>query len=166
MDDIERYVDDAQAASKLAYNCVMGHRKQMKYTPDKAGLDDFRDKTEAYFGFIVQANKSIEGKRLCADIEGWCGALGITRATLGHYLKTRSPEWVDYIEYIKGVIVGMKKQFMLNGRIPPIVGIFDLTNNHGYFNTNTFSKREEEKPMAIRQELTAEELFKLPDGEN
>ena len=84
----------------------------------------------------INANPDLE-RKLIPDIENWCVFLGITRQTLFNY-ERRGPEWYDCIQYYKNAISSVKKQLALNYKIPPMVYVFDATNNHGYVNSNEF----------------------------
>jgi len=90
------------------------------------------------------------------DVESWCVYLGITRTTLMTY--TRRPgEWADMIENFKNSICACKKQCAFAGKIPPLVTIFDLTNNHHYLNTSTFTASDNEV-KSEKKLVTLEEL--------
>ena len=115
--------------------------------------------TEQYFAFIRQANEqTTDGKPIFADVESWCTSLGITRTTLHRYYWNRSKEWQSYIDFIKDVILSAKKNYMMNGRISPLVGIFDLTNNHGYYSTNEFKRPQQASDRPILKRVTIEEI--------
>ena len=159
MSDIIRFENDVQAVCEMTCNNIRSYDSRWKYTPDSAGLEMFKEKTREYFTFIKQANEG-GGKVLCADVEGWVTSLGITRKTLHTYYHQRSNEWKEYIDYVKENIVTQKKAFMSNGRIPPLVGIFDLTNNFGYYSTNEFRKpiesRGDKKMLSLDEVLALE----------
>lgn len=108
------------------------------YPPSKPGLEDFIQNTIDYFEYVnnINANPELE-RKLIPDIENWCVFLGITRQTLFNY-EQRGAEWKDCIAYYKNAIASVKKQLALNYKIPPMVYVFDATNNHGYVNSNEF----------------------------
>lgn len=160
MDDIIRFENDVQAVCEMTCRNVKSYDTRCKYTPDAKGLDMFKRNTEEYFSFLRQANGT-DGKMICADIEGWVTSLGITRKTLHKYYHSRGKDWQEYIDYVKENIVAQKKAFMNNGRISPIVGIFDLTNNFGYYSTNEFHRpiesRGEKKLLSFDEILALSE---------
>ena len=108
------------------------------YPPSNQGLETFIQNTIDYFEYVndINANPDLE-RKLIHDIENWCVLLGITRQTLFNY-ERRGPEWYDCIQYYKNAISSVKKQLALNYKIPPMVYVFDATNNHGYVNSNEF----------------------------
>ena len=160
MDEVISFNDDVQAVSEMCFrNVKRYHEQPFKYTPDKEGLERFMKNTEQYFAFIRQANEqTTDGKPIFADVESWCTSLGITRTTLHRYYWNRSKEWQSYIDFIKDVILSAKKNYMMNGRISPLVGIFDLTNNHGYYSTNEFKRPQQASDRPILKRVTIEEI--------
>ena len=71
--------------------------------------------------------------------------------------KSRSEKWVTLIDQMKNGISACKKQLALNGQISPVMAIFDLTNNHGYVNSNEF-KINKSDDVEKRQALTVTEI--------
>ena len=71
------------------------------------------------------------------DVEGWYSFLGVTKQTVLNY-ERRSPIWEEAIEYIKQNILAAKKQLAFRFKIPPVVYLNDVSNNHGYLNTSEF----------------------------
>ena len=109
-----------------------------EYPNTKQGLDEFIQNTIDYFEYVntINANPDLE-RKLIADIESWSVYLGITRKTLWMY-EQRGGEWADCIQYYKNAIGAVKKQLALNYKIPPMVFVFDATNNHNYVNSTEF----------------------------
>lgn len=143
-----------------------------EYANSRQGLEDFIQKTGDYFSYLQAVNNADqedgeqdkERPRMIPDIESWCLYLGITRMTVHNY-QSRGKEWNDTIEYYKGAIATAKKQLMLSGKIPPVLAVFDLANNHGYVNTSEFKviaeppKVEQERGEDIEAKLTAAGLI-------
>ena len=129
-----------------------------KYTADASGLQEFICQSKNYLNYVQTVNSNPEVERkLIIDIESWCVFLGITRETLRQYAG-RSKEWQDFIAFFKEIIASGKKQLSLTGKIPPMIAVFDLTNNHNYRNTNEFHLQTTQNEP--EQELSAEELLK------
>lgn len=131
--------DDLTAILTLAIDTsIKNMGRPHHYPPNKAGLEDFIQTTIDYFEYVnvLNSNDSLE-RKLIPDIENWCVYLGITRKTLYNY-EQRGSEWGDCIQYYKNVIGSVKKQLALNYKIPPMIYVFDATNNHGYVNSNEF----------------------------
>lgn len=102
------------------------------------GLDNFVNKTIDYFEYVnaINANPELE-RKLIPDIENWAMFLGVTRQTIWTY-EQRGGEWRETIQYYKNAIAAVKKQLAMCFKIPPMVYVFDATNNHGYVNSNEF----------------------------
>lgn len=109
------------------------------YSDTEQGLEDFKQTTINYFQFVkdTNANPDIE-KMLVPDIEALCTFLGITRATLLTYEKQRDSDWQDFIKQTKNAIAACKKELAFHQQIPPVIAMFDLTNNHSYVNSSEF----------------------------
>lgn len=144
-----------------------------EYSNTRQGLEEFIQKTGDYFAYLQAVNNADDpdegeqGKerpRMIPDIESWCLYLGITRQTTYNYA-ARGKEWADIIEYYRGAIAAAKKQLMLSGKIPPVLAVFDLTNNHGYVNTSEFKltteapKQEQTQAEELESKLTAAGLI-------
>lgn len=131
--------DDMTAILKMTIDKSVEHcGRPYHYAPTPQGLEQLIQNTIDYFEYVnsINANPELE-RKLIPDIENWCVFLGITRQTLFYYEK-RGAEWFDCIQYYKNAISSVKKQLALNYKIPPMVYVFDATNNHGYVNSNEF----------------------------
>lgn len=119
------------------------------YPNTTQGLDSFIENSLGFFEYVQNANAKLDEKaQIIADVELYCVWLGITRKTLILY-RGRGGEWEKVVDYFKEAILGTKKQLMLKGRIPTVIGVLDLVNNHDYYNTNSFTietKAAAEKP--------------------
>lgn len=131
--------DDMSALLDMTIErCTARLGRPCHYTNDKKGLDDFINCTTEYFEYVNNINKNPDMERkLIPDIENWAVYLGITRQTIFHY-EQRGGEWEQTISYYKNAIASIKKQLALNYKIPPMIYVFDATNNHGYVNSNEF----------------------------
>ena len=129
--------DDLTAIVDTIIYCSLQNRgRPSEYPNTDEGLDLFNNKTIEYFEYINNINKGAELERqLIPDIENWAMFLGITRTTIFNY-ERRGIEWQNCIQYYKNAIASIKKQLALNYKIPPMVYVFDATNNHGYVNSN------------------------------
>lgn len=108
------------------------------YPNNEAGLKSFIENSQGYFTYVQNANNKLEEKQqIIPDVEGYCLWLGISRTTLKNYVD-RGGEWAAVIDLFKNAIGNAKKQLILKGRIPAVIGIFDLTNNHSYVNSTEF----------------------------
>ncbi len=130
-----------------------------KYSADTTGLQEFIYESQNYLEYVntVNSNPDID-RKLIIDVESWCVFLGITRETLRQY-SARNKDWKEFIDYFKEIIVTAKKQLAFNGKIPPMIAVFDLTNNHNYHNTSEFhldTTPPEEEPKLSAEELIQE----------
>lgn len=108
------------------------------YPNTETGLSTFIENSKGYFAYVQSVNANLEEKaQIIPDIEGYCLWLGITRETLRKYTN-RNNEWAEIIQLYKDGIACIKKELALRGKIPPMLAIFDLVNNHQYYNTNSF----------------------------
>lgn len=106
------------------------------YPDTEEGLKLFFEDTRQYFEYIRDAN-AVNEEKLIPDIEGWYSFLGVTKQTVLNY-ERRSSEWGEAIEYIKQNILAAKKQLAFRFKIPPVVYLNDVSNNHNYLNTSEF----------------------------
>lgn len=140
------------------------------YADDPQGIESFVSATQMYFEYITEANRQNDEK-LIPDIEGWCLFLGITKQTVLNYAK-RNNTWKELIDYIKESILSAKKQLAFRFKIPPVVYLNDVANNHGYLNTNEFKITTSSDAGINAPTMTAAEIaerhkaaLELPDPE-
>ena len=108
------------------------------YPNDAAGLNNFIKKSIEFFEYVNQVNEDPDAeKRLIPDIEAWAVYMGVCRQTIFQY-ERRGGDWETTIAYFKNAIAAVKKQLAFHYKIPPMVSIFDLANNHGYVNTSEY----------------------------
>ncbi len=156
--------DDMTAILDMAIDVSTSRAgRPAEYPFTTEGLDRFINKTIDYFEYVnsINANPELE-RKLIPDIENWAMYLGVTRQTIWSY-QQRGREWKDTIDYYKNVIAAVKKQLAMNYKIPPMVYVFDATNNHGYVNSNQFTlnqnKPETEPKDNIDEQLKAAGLI-------
>ena len=135
------------------------------YEDSQEGLERFRKDSENYLTYVQATNESAAQSSVggaIPDVEAWAAHLGITRMTISRY-ERRGGEWETTIANMKGIITACKKQLALAGKMPPVLAIFDLTNNSGYINASEF-KLTTEAPKESKQ-ITLEEWEKVIDSE-
>lgn len=109
------------------------------YSNDQEGLERFKTMTLEYMKEIRKRNVEAENSkrmRLIPSVEMWAAYLGITRQTIHTYEHNYNAEYKEFIQQFKNVIAAVKKELAENGKIPPVIHIFDFVNNHSYLNTN------------------------------
>jgi hypothetical protein len=154
---------DMTASLTLALDSLRRYGgKPYRYPPTQEGLELFVKRTEEFFQYAedLNANPEIE-KKLILDIEAWTAYLGICRNTLFEYSK-RGGAWTETINYVKNLINGQKKQLALNYKIPPVLYIFDATNNHDYINAAEFKMQN--TTMIIKTDESALEREMISSG--
>lgn len=140
---------DTAAALDMVCACMKNTGgRPFKYADTEEGLQSFTETAKAYFTYVQNANNKLDEKsQIIPDVEGLSLYLGIDRSTLFRY-QNRGGEWKSTIDYIKNGIAFVKKELALHGKIPPMMAVFDLVNNHSYYNTNSFileTKTEKEE---------------------
>ena len=169
---VTQYRDDVDAVLDSALTNLVNfkahHTRRYVYEPNEEGFRRFQENTEKYFAWVKNTNAEREAgvKAICPDIEGWCVALGITRTSLHRYTHQRGAEWRNYIEFVREQVTACKKEFGYTGRVNPMYLVFDLVNNSGYYNTNSFSKPLEMRGSILKQGITLEELMKPSEIEH
>lgn len=63
---------------------------------------------------------------------GLCLALGISRQTWSMWGQGKNRDYADLVEKSRMMMESIMEQYMLNGKINPVTGIFLLKNNFGY----------------------------------
>lgn len=144
--------DDAAAILNLCIDSMKTHGgRPATYPNTEQGLNDFRAMSLQYLEHVRQVNSNEDmEKQLILDYESWAVYCGVCRQTVWLYEK-RGGEWSAFIRYMREVITATKKQLMMTYKIPAVVGIFDLTNNAQYANTNKFevSRTDTEETVAV-----------------
>lgn len=137
------------------------------YEDSEIGLRRFRKDSENYLEYVKAVNESAAQNNTgtggaIPDVEAWEAHLGITRMTISRY-ERRGGDWEETISSMKGIITACKKQLAFTGKMPPVLAIFDLTNNSDYVNASEFRLSAEAAPEA--KQITAEEWEKVIDCE-
>lgn len=130
------------------------------YPETEQGLEDFKQTTIDYFQYVKDTNANPDiNKKLVPDIEALCTFLGITRTTLLTYEKQRNSSWQDFIKQTKNAIAACKKELAFHQQIPPVVAMFDLTNNHHYVNSSEFKVEAISDKAPERQKSLEEQIL-------
>lgn len=153
---------EADSTLEAVLNMTIESLKQGRppaYSDTEQGLEEFKQTTIDYFQYVkdTNANPDIE-KMLVPDIEALCTFLGITRATLLTYEKQRGSSWQDFIKQTKNAIAACKKELAFHQQIPPVIAMFDLTNNHSYVNSSEFriepiSDKAPERHLSLEEQI-------------
>lgn len=153
--------DNISAVTNILLETIKAGRPAA-YEDSIEGLEAFKKGTIDYLEYVQQTNESGIEKKVMVDIESWACYLGITRATIATYERTRGEYWQQFIAVVKNGIAAAKKEAAFHGQLQPMIAVFDLANNHNYKNTNEF-KLETVPKEPERKVLSADQLIYLGD---
>lgn len=130
--------DNISAVTQILLETVKAGRPPA-YPETEQGIEKFRKKTLEYINHVQGINSGDDdSKKVIVDIESWACYLGITRATIASYERTRNNDWKQFIAVVKNGIAAVKKEAAFHGQMQPMIAVFDMANNHDYKNTNEF----------------------------
>lgn len=159
---------DLQGICKFAIESLQRNNgRNAKYGNDEQERQRFLDDCVEYFNYLYDGNVGKDQEQmLIPSVESLCLFLGLTRTTLFNYCK-RSPEWNETVNMVRNAIATARVELASHYKIPPLVHLFDLCNNHPqYHNTSEFKisaepKQETETPRISMSELTA--ISEMPE---
>ena len=153
--------DDLTAMLDMGLNVIRSGRAGAKYENSEAGLESFKQQTEAYFEWIMQTNADAQDRGqaigVIPTVEGWATFLGLTRKTIIRYSSERSEAWFDYITFIKNQIVHIKTVLAEKGQINSLVYFFDCANNGDSYVQANAVRIEVERPK--EDKLTRQQML-------
>lgn len=119
-------------------------------------LEEFKQVVVDYFEYIQENNKN--GSRLIPDITGFCLFAGIHRGTLSDWITRRPGEFAETVLMLKNAIAAAKSQLAFQNKIPAVVFIASMNNDHNWTNN---AKVEITSPSSqLGDALTPEEIAK------
>lgn len=92
---------------------------------DRGDRKQVEDRIMYYFQTCIEQD-------IKPGMAGLCLALGISRKTWCLWGQGRSRDYADLVEKSRLLMESIMEQYMLNGKINPVTGIFLLKNNFGY----------------------------------
>lgn len=165
--------EDTAAVLDMICACYKNNGGRPCIYPDSIdGLETFIENAKSYFIYLQAANEKLEEReKIIPDIEGLSLYCGIDRRTLERY-RNRGGEWERVIDYTKNAIAYAKKQLALKGKIPTVMAIFDLANNHSYHNVAEYKlvaednrKESDNKKISPEERMTQLGLVWNPERE-
>jgi len=93
-------------------------------------LEDFKMVIVDYFEYIKSNNA--QGSKLIPDITGFTLYAGIDRTTLYDWETRRPGEYTETIRMLKNAIAAYKTQLALQNKIPAVVFIASMNNDHNW----------------------------------
>jgi hypothetical protein len=97
-------------------------------------LEEFKEVVRDYFEYIKSNNA--KGSKLIPDICGFTLFAGIHRSTLDDWVTRRPGEYAETVRMLKNAIAACKTQLALQNKIPAVVFIASMNNDHNW-TTNT-----------------------------
>ena len=109
---------------------VLSHARQCQNLPriDLSDAEAVRERVNLYFDLCME-----HGVR--PGVEGLCTALHTTRQTLSHWangVKRSGSEQQQVVKDARQLLADLMEQYMLNGEINPVAGIFLASNQFDY----------------------------------
>ena len=132
--------------SPLFDMAIKGLSRQAKYTNDEIGLNSFKELSMEYMKELNIANQNANENgtmRLVPDVESWAMYCGVSRSSINNYERNYNEDWKAFITDFKNAITSFKKSLAFAGKFSPVLLIFDLTNNNGYYNSSEFNIKAE-----------------------
>ena len=92
-------------------------------------------------------------------VAGLCAALGICRTTWYYWGTGERQDYQDIVERTRSVMESITEQYMLQGKINPVTGIFLLKNHFGYTDKNEVVLTPNNNPLG--EPMTEERMEAL-----
>lgn len=91
---------------------------------------------DAYWVFLRDAVQS--GRQIIPDVEGLASFIGVSRSTISEWRKGNpNKEFSPIVERAMNDIAMVKKQLAMKNKIPALIYLNDMQNNHGYLSNNS-----------------------------
>ena len=114
---------------------------------------------DAYFEVMYAA--AMNGSEVIPDVEHLALYLGTSRKSMLK-LREKSPEIADVIDTALNRIATIKKQLAMHNKIPSLVYLSDIQNNHGYVNSNKVDVAVDVRRETPTREALIEQAKYLP----
>lgn len=160
--------NDLQGICQFAIESLQRHNgRNAKYANTEPERQRFMDDCIEYFRCLYEANKDKEqDQMLIPSVESMCLYLGISRTTLFNYCN-RSPEWQETVNMARNAIATARTELASHFKLPPLLHLFDMCNNHpNYHNTSEFKlTAEPPQDTADTPRLSTEQIKRLASTE-
>ena len=160
--------NDLQGICQFAIESLQRHNgRNAKYANTEDERQRFVNDCIGYFRCLYDANQEKEqDQMLIPSVEGLCLFLGISRTTLFNYCG-RSPEWGESVNIARNAIATARTELASHFKLPPLLHMFDLCNNHpNYHNTSEFKlTAEPPQDTADTPRLSTEQIKRLASTE-
>lgn len=115
---------------------------------DTADREQVENRITEYFTACVEND-------IRPGVAGLCAALGISRTTWYYWGTGEKRDYKDLIERTRAVMEAITEQYMLQGKINPVSGIFLLKNHFGYVDKNEVVLTPHTDPLGEQQDAEA-----------
>lgn len=158
--------NDLQGICQFAIESLQRHGgRNAKYANTEQERQRFLNDVIEYFRCLYDANTGKEqDQMLIPSVESLCLYLGISRTTLFNYCN-RSPEWQETVNMARNAIATARTELATHFKIPPLLHLFDMVNNHPqYYNTSQFVISAESPQDTMSPSITTTELSRIADS--
>lgn len=91
---------------------------------------------DAYWVFLRDAVQN--GRQIIPDVEGLASFIGVSRSTITAWKNGETnKEFAPVIDRALNDIAMVKKQLAMKNKIPALIYLNDMQNNHGYLSNNS-----------------------------
>lgn len=132
---------------------------------DTSDIEQVKERCEWYFQRCIDDD-------IRPTVAGLSNALGITRQTFHRWCvgAERGKTHTVYAQRIRNIMEEMMEDYMLNGKINPVSGIFLMKNNFGYTDKSEVvltpnSPLEEDVPLEVLQQKYIDNIAEYEDEE-
>ena len=130
--DINAFITNGEVSQLIASVCFYrrpSDPNRWVTAPKFVSAAELQGAVDAYFEIMFQAATS--GSDLIPDTEHLYLFLGVTKGTIARW-KKENPEFCDIFEDALNRVLVVKKQLAMHNKIPQLVYMSDIQNNHGY----------------------------------
>ena len=130
--DVEKFLSSGEVSDLIA--AVSFYRRpsdpnQWMLAKKFVSRYELQGAVDAYFELMYQA--AVQGTELIPDVEHLLCFLGITKDYVRRW-KTTNPQYSEVMTEAYDRILAIKKQLAMHNKIPSLVYLSDIQNNHGY----------------------------------
>ncbi len=150
--DVNAFLTDGEISDMIASVCFYRRPGGQRFTnaPKFVSAYELQGAVDAYFELMYLAAKN--GSELIPDVEHLRLFLGISKSTMSRW-KRENPEFDDVLSEAYDRVLAVKKQLAMHNKIPQLVYMNDIQNNHGYRQKDRVEEKAEEKPIVDVQQL-------------
>lgn len=149
--DRNAFVTSGEISDMIASVCYYrrsGGRYQS--APKFVSAAELQGAVDAYFQVMYEAAQG--GSELIPDVEHLRLFLGVNKSTMARW-KRENPDFDDVLAEAYDRVLAVKKQLAMHNKIPQLVYMNDIQNNHGYRQKDKPEERTEDKPIVNVDQL-------------